>query len=158
MKTLLTGLAATALILTLAGPSAAQEVRMGAALTGGEETPPVLTGALGTADVVVDVTRKSVTVVLNLFNLPNATTAGHIHVGPRGIAGPVVLDFTFPRDLTGDQALTFVVTSRDFIPRPTVGIATIDDAIQAIVGGNAYINVHSTAFPAGEVRGQILPR
>ncbi len=158
MKLLLTGLA-TALVLSLAGPAAAQdEIRMVAALTGGEETPGLLTGALGTADVAIDTVRRSVTVKLNLFNLPSGTTAGHIHVGPKGVAGPVVLDFGFPAGRTGDLALTFALTTREFRPRPEIGIATIDDAIQAIVGGNAYVNVHTTAFPAGEVRGQILPR
>ncbi len=157
-KLLAPGLFATALILTLAGPVAAQEVRMAAALTGGEETPGLLTGALGTADVTVDSVRRSVTVVLNLFNIPTGSTAGHIHVGPKGVAGPIVLDFGFPAGRTGDLALTFTLTNRDFRARPDIGINTIDDAIQAIVGGNAYVNVHTTGFPAGEIRGQILPR
>ena len=29
------------------------------------------------------------------------------------------------------------------------------DAIQAIVGGNAYVNIHTSQFPAGEIRGQL---
>jgi len=157
-KLLATGLIATALVLTLPGLSAAQEVRMVATLTGGEETPILLTGALGTADVIVDAQRRSVTVALSLFNIPTGTTAGHIHVGPKGIAGPIVLDFGFPAGRTGDLALTFTLTNRDLRPRPDIGINTMDDAIQAIVGGNAYVNVHTTTFPAGEIRGQILPR
>ncbi|MEQ1756849.1 MAG: CHRD domain-containing protein [Vicinamibacterales bacterium] len=157
-KLLATGLIATALVLALAGPSAAQEIRMIASLTGGEETPGLLTGALGTAEVVIDSQRRSVTVTLNLFNLPTGTTAGHIHVGPKGVAGPVVLDFGFPAGRTGDMALVFGLGPRDFRPRPDIGINTIDDAIQAIVGGNAYVNVHTTSFPAGEIRGQILSR
>jgi hypothetical protein len=157
-KLLMTGLTATGLILTLAGASAAQEVRMVAALTGGEETPVLLTGALGRAEVVVDPTRRSVTVNLSLFNLPTGSTAGHIHVGPKGIAGPVVLDFSFPAGRTGDLALLLTLTQRDFRARPEIGIHTMDDALQAIVGGNAYINIHTSAFPAGEVRGQILPQ
>lgn len=153
-----TGLIATALVLNLAGLASAQEVRMAATLTGGEETPGLLTGAVGTAEVVVDTVRRSVTVVLSLFNLPTGSTAGHIHVGPKGVAGPVVLDFGFPAGRTGDLGLTLTLTQRDFRPRPEIGIVTMDDAIQAIVGGNAYVNIHTSAFPAGEVRGQILPR
>lgn len=98
------------------------------------------------------------TVKLSLFNLPTGTTAGHIHIGPKGVAGPVVLDFGFPAGRTGDLSVTFSLTSRDFRPRPEIGIVTMDDAVQAIVGGNAYVNVHTTTFPAGEIRGQILPR
>jgi len=139
-------------------PSDAQEIRMAATLTGGEETPSLLTGALGTAEIIVDPQRRSVTVNLNLFNLPTGTTAGHIHVGPKGVAGPIVLDFGFPAGRTGDLGISFVLTLRDFRPRPDIGVHTIDDAIQAIVGGNAYVNIHTTGFPGGEVRGQILPR
>jgi hypothetical protein len=159
MNTLLSrGLVATGLVLALTANADAQEVRMMAALTGGEETPILLTGALGTADVVVDSIRRSVTVNLSLFNLPTGSTAGHIHVGPKGIAGPVVLDFNFPAGRTGDLGLSLTLTQRDFRARPEIGIQTMDDVIQAIVGGNAYINIHTSAFPAGEIRGQILPR
>jgi hypothetical protein len=31
----------------------------------------------------------------------------------------------------------------------------MEDAIQAIVGGNAYVNIHSTTNPGGEIRGQL---
>jgi hypothetical protein len=157
-KLFLTGLSATGLVLALSATSAAQEVRMGAALTGGEETPVLLTGALGTADVVVDPVRRSVTVTLSLFNLPTGSTAGHIHVGPKGIAGPVVLDFNFPAGRTGDLSMSLTLTQPQFRARPEIGIQTMEDAIQAIVGGNAYINIHTSAFPQGEIRGQILPR
>jgi hypothetical protein len=147
-----------ALVVTLAARSSAEEVRMVANLTGGEETPALLTGALGTAEVNVDTTSRAVTVILNIFNIPTGTTAGHIHVGPKGVAGPVVLDFGFPQGRTGDFPIRFDLTVRDFRARPEIGINTIEDAIQAIVGGNAYVNVHTTAFPAGEIRGQIHER
>ena len=31
----------------------------------------------------------------------------------------------------------------------------MEDVIQAITGGNAYVNIHTTTFPAGEIRGQL---
>jgi hypothetical protein len=31
----------------------------------------------------------------------------------------------------------------------------MDDAIQALSGGNCYINIHSTTHPGGEIRGQL---
>lgn len=149
--------AAVAVVFSTA-PAAAQEIHMTAALTGGEETPSpgVLTGAVGTANVTLDSSNRSVTVELQVLNLPNASTAGHIHVGPRGIAGPVVLDFTFPAGRTGDFGLLFRLTTADFRPRPEFGINTMDDLIEAIANGNAYINVHTTAFPGGEIRGQLV--
>lgn len=140
-----------------AAPASAQEVMM-AMLTGGEETPQpgILTGATGQATVTVDAANRQVIVELQIQNLGNASTAGHIHIGPRGVAGPVVLDFTFPSGRTGDFGLLFRLGQSAFRARPEIGIATIDDAIQAILNGNAYVNVHSSAFPGGEVRGQIV--
>ncbi len=158
MKMLLAAGLVAAGLFTTASQAVAQEIRMAATLSGGEETPGLLTGAVGTADVIVDPQRRSVTVNLNLFNLPTGSTAGHIHVGPKGVAGPIILDFGFPAGRTGDLTITFTLTGRDFRPRPDIGIHTMDDAIQAIVGGNTYVNVHTTGFPAGEVRGQVLGR
>ena len=159
MKTLFVNCAtpATALML-MAAPAAAQEIRLTAALSGGEETPApgVLTGAVGTALVTVDVARNQVIVELQILNLPNNSTAGHIHVGADGIAGPVVLDFAFPTGRTADFGLIFRLNRADFRARPEIGIRTIEDAIDAIVNGNAYVNVHTSLFPGGEIRGQIV--
>jgi hypothetical protein len=136
-------------------PATAQVVSMAATLTGGEEVPAVLTGAVGTASISVDVPGAELSVTLSLFNLPTGTTAGHIHAGPRGVSGPVILDFPIPRGVTGDLPLVFRLGAAAFRARPEVGILTMADAIQTIVGGGAYVNVHTTQFPAGEIRGQL---
>lgn len=39
--------------------------------------------------------------------------------------------------------------------RPALGINTFADALQAIAVGQAYVNIHTTAFPGGEIRGQL---
>src|SRR4051812_34689004 len=105
MKNLL-GICGAALMLA-AAPASAADTKLVANLTGGEETPIVLTGAFGTALVTVDTPGQKVTVELTVYNLPTGSTAGHIHIGPKGIAGPVVLNFTFPPGRTGDFALLF---------------------------------------------------
>ena len=64
-----------------------------ATLGGGEETPILLSGAAGTAEVAIDTVGQGVRGHLRIFNIPTTTTAGHIHVGAKGIAGPVVIDF-----------------------------------------------------------------
>ena len=125
-------------------------------LNGGEETPILNTGAVGTAEVIVDAENQEVTVTLRVFNIPTPTTAGHIHIGPVGIAGPVVINF--PDALvgrTGDFAMTFRAGPNQFVARPAIGINTMQDAIQAILNGNSYVNIHTQQFPAGEIRGQL---
>ena len=138
--------------------SASADVGMHATLSGGEETPnPLLTGAVGAVQIYVDTENMEITVEMRVFNLPTGTTASHIHVGPKGISGPVVIDFPIGRGITGDTTLKFRVHDGPaFHPRPDIGIVTFADAIQAIVGGNAYVNVHTTANPGGEIRGQLV--
>jgi hypothetical protein len=150
-------LSACALALAILLPSAAsaQTVNMVATLTGGEENPAVLTGAVGTAEMSVDTANREIGVTLRLFNLPTGTTAGHIHAGPKGVNGPVVIDFPIPAGRTGDLTLQFRVGQAQFRARPEIGINTMDDIIQAIVGGGAYANVHTSTNPGGEIRGQL---
>jgi hypothetical protein len=161
MKRLLCGAAVAAALFIPATPSSAQVVNMTATLSGGEETTAtagvlgILTGAVGTATVAVDATNQELAVTLDLFNFATGTTAGHIHVGPRGVAGPVVLNFPIPTGRTGDLPLTFRLGTAAFVARPEIGIVTMADAIQAIVGGGAYVNIHTSQFPAGEIRGQL---
>ena len=153
---------ALALVLLLSTQAAAQTVTLSADLTGGEETPAALnTGMFGTVAVGVDQQSKELTVTLRVFNTPTPTTAGHIHMGSAGTPGPTVLNF--PASLVGrvgDFAMTFRLgdTPGVFTPRPAIGINTIDDVIEAVIGGNTYVNIHTTQNPGGEIRGQLLPR
>ena len=148
---------ALALVLVLSTQASAQTLT--ANLNGGEETPAILnTGMVGSVEVSVDPVNREVAVTLRVFNAPTPTTAGHIHIGAKGTPGPTVLNF--PPALngrTGDFAMTFRVgdTLGVFTPRPAIGINTIDDAIQAILLGNSYVNIHTTQNPGGEIRGQL---
>lgn len=150
------GLCTGALALVLATQASAQTVTLRTTMNGGEEVPVINTGMVGTAEVSVDVANREVVVNLSVFNIPTATTAGHIHVGPAGIGGPVVLNFpTSIVGRTGDFAMSFRLGERDFVARPAQGINTMDDIIQAMVNGNSYVNVHTTQNPGGEIRGQL---
>lgn len=148
---------AAAVLLTAASASA-QEIRMKAILSPGEETPApgLLSGAVGTADVLVDVGARELSVTVRVFNLPTPSTAGHIHVGPRGIAGPIILDFPNVPGRIDDFTLAFRLSAAALRPNPGLGINNMADAIQAIIGGNAYVNIHSTTNPGGEIRGQLV--
>jgi hypothetical protein len=150
-------LSAGAMLVQAGAASAQATVILRATLNGGEETPAaVLSGAVATAEVAVDSVNQEIAVVMRVFNLPNGSTASHIHVGPKGLTGPVVIDFPIGRGVTGDFTLNFRVHDGSaFHARPEIGINTFADALQAIAGGNAYVNIHTTAFPGGEIRGQL---
>ena len=137
--------------------SAQAQVQLNATLSGGDEAPTrVNTGALGTAVVFVDTTNLEMTVNVQVFNLPAGATGGHIHVGAEGTAGPVIFDLAPTAGTTGDFTLSQRLSAANLVVRAAQGINTMADAIQALTGGNCYINIHTSNNPAGEIRGQLI--
>jgi CHRD domain len=78
---------------------------------------------------------------LTFSRLTGKPTAAHIHIGKRGVAGPVVVPLCGP------------------CRNGQVGKATITaKTIAAIERGGAYVNVHTAKNPGGEIRGQIAAK
>jgi len=124
-----------------------------AVLNGAQEVPPVVSTASGTATVTVDAARTTINVTLNTAGVVNAT-ASHIHFGVVGMSGGVLFSL-FISPGVFPATLTKTLTSADFTPDAVNGIITFADAVNAILAGNAYINVHTLANPSGEIRGQV---
>jgi hypothetical protein len=107
-------------------------------LSGANEVPPVLPAATGTANVLV-----GGSMVAYLINTPGVTdqVAGHIHRGAAGVNGPVVVDFapTFSGGVAAGVVSTTAATVTEILGGPT----------------GFYVNVHTTTFPTGAVRGQL---
>jgi hypothetical protein len=147
---LLSALALVAALLALtAVPAAAQEgtgvkCTLFTALKPGNEVPPSGSLAFGAAAVHIDGNRLSFAVAI--ANLSRETfTAGHIHVAPAGMNGPVVVPLF---SSTG-------VSPRVFFQAASV---TIDPALgEAICGtpANYYVNYHTVERPGGTTRGQL---
>jgi CHRD domain len=149
-------IAAAALMTFAAAPVSAQTFTLTANLHGGEETPAVIvTGAFGTATVTVDMATRTITWTVDVFNLPSGVTAGHIHVGAPGAGGPTMVNFTVPTNASNDFRISGSATDSGITLRPEQGIRSADDAYQAILGGNTYVNVHSNVNQGGEIRGQL---
>ena len=144
-------------IALMAGAASAQTFTLTAQLNGANETPAALnTGAFGSATVTVDMNARTVTYKVDVFNLPSGVTASHIHVGAAGTGGPVVVNFAPPVPASNDFGFSGTVKDTEFVLRPDQGIRSADDMFQAILGGNAYVNVHSSVNPGGEIRGQLV--
>jgi hypothetical protein len=149
--------AAAALVTLMATPTSAQVITLRAELHGGNETPaPILTGAFGTATVVVNMTARTISWTIDVFNYPSGLSAGHIHVGPPGVSGPTMVNFAIPGPLSNDFRLTGTATDAGITLRPEQGIRTPDDAYQSILGNATYVNLHSLVNPGGEIRGQLI--
>ncbi|GAC1406322.1 MAG: CHRD domain-containing protein [Burkholderiaceae bacterium] len=67
-------------------------------------------------------------------------TAAHIHLAAKGVNGPVIVPLTKTADGTWSVPAGVTLTNAQYA---------------AYVAGNTYVNVHSAAMPAGEIRGQI---
>ena len=156
MRRMMKCLLAAALLVGASAQANAQTLRLTAVLSGSNETPAiVVTGATGTAEVFVNLATQTVTYTVNVFNLPSGATGGHFHVGGPGAGGPVVVNLTPPANVSNDFTLSGTAAPSSLTARPDQGIRTWEDFIQALVGGQVYVNIHSAVNPGGETRGQL---
>jgi hypothetical protein len=143
-------------VLLVSSQAQAQTINFTAALSGGNEVPGVSTGSVGVGTVSVNLATQVVTYRIDVYNMPVGTTASHFHVGAPGVAGPVVVNFTVAANISNDYAISGTASAADLTARPANGINSWEDFIQALQLGNVYMNVHSTANPGGEIRGQVI--
>jgi hypothetical protein len=127
---------------------------LNASLSGAQEVPPIISAATGTAMVTIDAARTTITVTLTTQGFATPVTASHIHFGPAGTNGGVIFSL-FAAPAVFPATLTKTLTSADFSPDVAHGIITFADAVNAILLGNTYINVHTQANLGGEIRGQL---
>lgn len=141
------------------GDEGPEDERFTATLNGSSESPPRTTNATGNASFTNE-GSSGMDFELNVQNMTNVTAA-HIHLGAAGTNGGIIVP------LFGTQTPLASVNGRlsaGTITQSTiVGIGTnppisTDSLLALMRSGNAYVNVHSTTFPAGEIRGQIRPR
>lgn len=87
----------------------------------------------------------------------NRVTQAHIHLGQRGVNGPVVA-FLFGPSKFGISVRRGVIRGslrRSDLVGPLNG-KTIQDLVREFERGNAYVNVHTIQHPDGEIRGQVF--
>ena len=144
----------------LAGPAAAAPILFKASLTEDQEVPPVVSEVLSFGIYTMSLNDDgsgNFSFMLSLSSIENVLTAGHIHPGAAGMVGAPVqglFDLTdLPFDIIGENlvlsaTLTFDDPSLedDLRACAALGVGTICDF---------YVNVHTAAFPGGEIRGQL---
>ena len=139
----------------LGGVAAADNERNFVAhLAGDHETPPNDSLAQGQAIFHVDDDGSSATFKLIVANIENVIAA-HIHLAPVLVAGPIVVPlFSGAPSGRFDGILAQGTFTAANFTGPLAG-HPFSDLIDAMVNGNTYVNVHTTANPGGEIRGQI---
>jgi hypothetical protein len=145
---LLTLAGVLAAMLVLVGPATAQTsggstglalpTVLRAQMTGEQEVPPGDPNGFGRATIVL-IPPDTICYALTAQRIAPATAA-HIHFGPPGVAGPVVVPLVPP---------TFGASG---------GCTSADPELVANIAANPsryYVNVHNAPYPEGAIRGQL---
>jgi hypothetical protein len=126
-------------------------------LSGENEVPPVITETSGTALFHVNQQLTEITVMLDISNADNALGAAgaHLHCAPAGANGPVVAFLAGAFSPGYDGSVQLRATLNDGNVTNAACGATIAELVGSMLDGQVYVNVHSSAWPGGVVRGQV---
>lgn len=129
------------LFWTLAAPASAAIINLNATLNGAQEVGPTPSPGTGYATLTLDDVANSLNWNISWMDLTAPATAMHFH-GPAtaGVNAGVQVNIGAISGLTS----------------PSVGGTTITAAQAAdLLNGLWYINVHTSNYPGGEIRGQV---
>jgi hypothetical protein len=132
--------------VVLAGPAGAGGRSFSTTLTGAAEVPgPGDPDASGTASITLNQGQGTVCFVLTWQDIDGTVTDAHIHQAPVGTPGPVVVPLFTSASFPGTGSTSGCISD--------VSRALIQDIRQN--PADYYVNIHSTVFPAGAIRGQL---
>ena len=129
-------------------PATAAPTILETSLAGAAEVPgPGDADAFGAAEIKVNVKKEKVCFTLVVLDLTLPTAAAHIHEGEAGVAGDIVVTLEAPAEIAGSG----------------IGLATgcVGDQSRPLLRDiknnpdQYYVNVHTSDFPDGAVRGQL---
>jgi hypothetical protein len=156
---------ASLLAVTALADAADARDRFKARLNGAQEVPPNGTESTGRFIITFnnDLTEGEFTLHVN--HLDNVTRA-HLHCNVAGANGPIFLHLIgdmhliaaggpAPQHVDGRWLDNATVTDASISDKTTLCGATLADVVAAMRAGSVYVNVHTTAFPGGEIRGQV---
>lgn len=137
-------------------------------LAGENENPPVTTPGNGSALIDIDTVARTMTLDVTFADLLGTTTIAHIHCCSAPTANAMVATQVptfagFPAGVTSGSYLnTFDMRlASSYNPAfITVHGDTVDSAfaglLAGMLAGEAYLNIHTTLFPGGEIRGTLM--
>lgn len=109
-------------------------------LSGGQEVPPVPSTARGGCAARLELGPPAALAMVCVLDVAGATIM-HIHRGASGVNGPIAFDLGSP--VSPVSAVWTGLTPAD---------------VDELLAGNLYVNIHDSGRPAGEIRGQVVPR
>ena len=126
-------------ITVTAEPAANAMVKFKATIDASQEVPPNDSKGKGTAELTYDSTSKELTWTITFEDLTGPAVAAHFH-GPAEPGNNAGVAVSIGQNLTS----------------PVTGKATLTDGQAAdLTAGRWYVNIHTAANKAGEIRGQV---
>ena len=129
-----------------------------ARLSGFQENPPKLTDGQGT--LTLRLHDKSIDYTLTYSGLTSPVLFAHIHFAQKPLNGPVVVFLCGGGGkpvCPASGTVTGTITAGDVfgLTDQNVTAGDFSGLVRIVRSGDAYANVHTTKFPAGEIRGQL---
>lgn len=119
-----------------------------ALLRGSNQVPPLSSSATGTAVGSYNDGTNLLNIELFVIGISKANLTGsHIHLGAVGVNGDILLDLGPPS--AWEEVL-------GVLHRSISDSAFPENQEAALLSGTTYVNIHSNAYPDGEIRGQLL--
>ena len=154
----------------LALPAAAVQIIYGATLSGAAESPANASPGTGSALVIIDTVANTMEVQVTFAGLSAPDTASHIHcctaVPGTGTAGVATVTPTFTGFPTGVTSGTYdhtfdMLLASSYNPAFVTAHANVAGAYAFLLAGlstgEAYLNIHTSTYPGGEIRGFLAP-
>lgn len=112
-----------------------------APLDAGQVVPPTASTASGFGRVFVKPATNQLLASISWSGLSAPATMGHIHAAASGVNGPIICNLSPAHSTSGSRTdVLCTLTAPNF---------------NAVMAGGAYFDLHNSAFPDGEIRGQI---
>lgn len=130
-------------------------------LSGYNEVPAVSTTGKGSFKAHVDLAGQKIAYELKYSGLSGNPGASHIHFAQRDVTGAPVAFLCGGGSKPACPAATSGTVTGTIIPSDVMaaqGLDTFAELVAAIRAGRTYANMHTAAFPAGEIRAQVNDR
>jgi hypothetical protein len=155
-------------VLGIAAPVAAHD-HFGTHLSGVQEVPPVFSDGHGFALVTLNDAGDELSYSLVYFETGSPVTQAHIHFGTPGVNGGIVAFLCSnlggaPPGVPacpngpGINSVSGLITAADVgsgAAAQGIGTGNFAGLVEALEAKASYVNVHTEAFPAGEIRGPL---
>lgn len=124
-----------------------KSINLEAQLEGSQEVPAVMTAAAGIGYFKLNAAGTELSFNVGTIGLSGPVTSAHFHNANRGVNGPPVRTLTNELGSGGGSGVWKSSDAEALTPALVV----------ELLAGTIYINFHTAAHPAGEIRGQLLP-